>query len=113
MAPEQKYFDFKTILLLKFYLTGHAESYCHLQHQEHNGRSSVTDKGQGDTCIGHQIQYNGNVKDHLQRNMYKNPVTISEPNRSGAFCSNKKQSVQKIPIRSVQKSLRKFQAPHR
>ena len=73
MAPEQKYFDFKTILLLKFYLTGHAESYCHLQHQEHNGRSSVTDKGQGDTCIGHQIQYNCNVKDHLQRNMYKNP----------------------------------------
>ena len=73
MAPEQKYFDFKTILLLKFYLTGHAESYCHLQHQEHNGRSSVTDKGQGDTCIGHQIQYNSNVKDHLQRNMYKDP----------------------------------------
>ena len=58
MAPEQKYFDFKTILLLKFYLTGHAESYCHLQHQEHNGRSSVTDKGQGDTCIALQVILN-------------------------------------------------------
>lgn len=30
MAPEQKYFDFKTILLLKFYLTGHTEGNCHL-----------------------------------------------------------------------------------
>ena len=61
MAPEQKYFDFKTILLLKFYLTGHAESYCHLQHQEHNGRSAIADKWQSDTRIGHQIQHNCNI----------------------------------------------------
>ena len=94
MAPEQKYFDFKTILLLKFYLTGHAESYCHLQHQEHNGRSSVTDKGQGDTCIGHQIQYNGNVKDHLQRNMYKNPGNDQRAEGIRCILGNKGQLVQ-------------------
>ncbi len=70
MAPEQKYFDFKTILLLKFYLTGHAESYCHLQHQEHNGRSSVTDKRH---LLGIRFSTTAVF------------VTISEPNRSGAF----------------------------
>ena len=61
MAPEQKYFDFKTILLLKFYLTGHAESYCHLQHQEHDGRTSVTDKRQRNTRVRDRIRNNRDI----------------------------------------------------
>ena len=79
MAPEQKYFDFKTILLLKFYLTGHTEGNCHLRHQEYDRCSSVADKGQRYPCIGYRIGYNGNIKNYLYGNMAHNAHNEQRP----------------------------------
>ena len=56
----------------------------HFTEKEYNGSSSVTDEGEGDTCVGDRVGDNGDVQDDLDRQMSHDP---GREKRAGKVCT--------------------------